>query len=58
MPSIQRELKKRLSAPKVPKIPTPLNVIVAEGECDPIIYVQCNGLVLHEMLVDVGQESM
>ncbi len=29
VPLVQKELKKRLSTPKVPKVPTPLNVIVA-----------------------------
>jgi hypothetical protein len=50
--SARRELRKRLSTPKVLEIPTPLNAIVAECECDSIINVQCNGLMLHEMLVD------
>jgi len=45
-------LKKGLSTPKVPKVPTPLNAIAAERECDPIIDVQCNGSMLREMLVD------
>ncbi len=35
-------------------VPTPLNVIAAECDYDPIIDVQCNGLVLHEVLVDGG----
>ncbi|CAK9867234.1 unnamed protein product [Sphagnum jensenii] len=39
MPSARRELRKRLSTPKVPKVPTPLNAIAAERECDPIIDV-------------------
>jgi len=42
VPLVQRELKKGLSTPKVPKVPTPLNAIVVECECDPIIDVQCN----------------
>jgi len=50
--SARRELRKGLSTPKVLEIPTPLNAIVAECECDLIINVQCNGLMLHEMLVD------
>jgi len=50
--SVRRELRKGLSTPKVLEIPTPLNAIVAECECDLIINVQCNGLMLHEMLVD------
>jgi hypothetical protein len=37
--SAQRELRKKLSTPKVPKVPTPLNAIAAELECDPIIDV-------------------
>jgi hypothetical protein len=37
--STQRELKKRLSTLKVPKVPTPLNAIVTKRECDPIINV-------------------
>jgi len=43
-----------LSAPKVPKVPTPLNAIAAECECDPIINVQCNGSMLHGVLADGG----
>jgi len=39
VPSAQRELRKKLSTPKVPKVPTPLNAIAAELECDPIINV-------------------
>ncbi len=54
VPSIRRELKKGLSTPKVPKVPTPLNAIDAECECDPIIDVQCNGSVLRGVLVDGG----
>ncbi len=44
-----------MSTPKVPKVPTPLvcNVMdQGERECDPIIDVQCNGSMLHEVLVD------
>jgi len=54
VPSARRELRKGLSTPKVPKVPIPLNVIAVERECDPIIDVQCNGSVLHEVLVDGG----
>jgi len=54
VPSARRELRKGLSTPKVPKVPTPLNAIAAERECDPIIDVQCNGSVLREVLVDGG----
>ncbi len=54
VPSARRELKKGLSTPKVPKVPTPLNAIAAERECDPIIDVQCNGSVLRGVLVDGG----
>jgi hypothetical protein len=50
--SVRKELRKRLSTPKVPKVPTPLNVIAVKRECDLIIDVQCNGLVLHEVLVN------
>ncbi len=50
----RKELRKGLSTLKVPKVPTPLNAIAAEHECDPIIYVQCNGLVLRGVLVDGG----
>ncbi len=39
VPSARRELRKGLLTPKVPKVPTPLNVIVTERECDPIIDV-------------------
>jgi len=52
--SARRELKKGLLAPKVPKAPTPLNVVTTERECDPIIDVQCNGSVLRGVLVDGG----
>jgi len=52
VPSVRKELRKRLSTPKVPKVPTPLNAIVVEHECDPIIDVQGNGSVLCEVLVD------
>jgi hypothetical protein len=54
VPLARRELRKGLSAPKVPKILTPLNAIVAEHECDSIIDVQCNGSVLRGVLVDGG----
>jgi hypothetical protein len=54
VPSARRELRKGLSTPRVPKVPTPLNAIAAERECDPIIEVQCNGSVLHGVLVDGG----
>ncbi len=50
----RRELRKGLSTPKVPKVPTPLNAITTEHECDPIINVQCNGSVLRGVLVDGG----
>ncbi len=49
---VGRELKKGLLTLKVPKVPSPLNAIVVELECDPIIDVQCNGSVLCGMLVD------
>jgi hypothetical protein len=52
VPSTQRELRKGLSTPKVQKVPTPLNAIATERECDPIIDVQCNGSVLRGVLVD------
>jgi len=52
--SARRELRKGLSTPKVPKVPTPLNAIVVERECDLIIDVQCNGSVLRGVLVDGG----
>jgi len=58
VPSARRELKKGLLTPKVPKVPTPLNAITIERECDPIIDVQCNGLMLRGVLVIEGQESM
>ncbi len=54
VPSARRELRKWLSTPKVPKVPTPLNAIAAERECDPIIDVQCNRSVLRGVLVDGG----
>ncbi len=52
MPSVQRELKKGLLTPKAPNVPTLLNAIIVERECDSIIDVQCNGSVLRKMLVD------
>jgi hypothetical protein len=39
VPSIRSELKKGLSTPKVPKVPTPLNIIATECECAPITIV-------------------
>ncbi len=54
MPSARRELRKGLSTPKVPKVPSPLNAIAAERECDLIINVQCNESVLRGVLVDGG----
>jgi hypothetical protein len=54
VPSTRRELRKGLSTPKVPKVRTPLNAIVAERKCDLIIDVQCNGSVLRGVLVDGG----
>ncbi|CAK9190886.1 unnamed protein product [Sphagnum troendelagicum] len=54
VPLTQRELRKGLSTPKVPKVPTPLNAIAVERECDLIIDVQCNGSVLRGVLVDGG----
>jgi hypothetical protein len=53
-PLARRELRKGLSTPKVPKVCTPLNAIAVERECDQIIDVQCNGSVLHGVLVDGG----
>jgi phosphatidylglycerophosphate synthase len=47
-------LRKGLSTLKVPKVPTPLNAIAIEHECDPIIDVQCNGSMLCGVLVDGG----
>jgi hypothetical protein len=43
----------KLSTHKVPKVPTPLNVIGTKRECDLITDVQCNGPLLCELLVDV-----
>ncbi len=54
VPSARKELRKGLSTPKVPKVPSPLNAIIAERECDPIIDVQCNGSMLRGVLVDGG----
>ncbi len=50
--STRKELRKGLSTPKVPKVPTPLNAIVGKCECDPIIDVQFNGSMLCRVLVD------
>jgi hypothetical protein len=58
VPSARRELRKGLSTPKVPKVPTPLNAIVVERESDLIIDVQCNGSVLHGVLVDGGEKAI
>ncbi len=52
VPLARRELRKGLSTPKVPKVPTFFNAIIAKHECDPIIDVWFNGSVLHGMLVD------
>jgi hypothetical protein len=52
VPSARRKLKKGLSTLKVLKLPTPLNVITTKCQCDPIIDVQCNGSMLHGVLVD------
>jgi hypothetical protein len=52
--SAWKELRKGLSTPKVPKVPTPLNAIVVECECDLIIDVQCNGSILCRVVVDGG----
>jgi len=52
--STRRELRKGLSIPKDPKVPTPLNAITTKRECDPIIDVQCNGSMLRGVLVDGG----
>ncbi len=54
VPSTRKELRKGLLALKGPKVPTLLNAITIEHECDLIIDVQCNGSVLHEVLVDGG----
>ncbi len=54
VPSARKELRKGLLTPKVPKVPSPLNAIIAERECDPIIDVQCNGSMLRGVLVDGG----
>jgi len=42
VPSARRELKKRLSTPKVPKVPTPLNVIAVELSVNVIRSLMCN----------------
>ncbi len=39
VPLARRELRKGLSTPKVPKVPTFFNAIIAKHECDPIIDV-------------------
>jgi hypothetical protein len=49
---IRKELRKKISTPKVPKVPSPLNDIIVKRECDPVINVQCNGSVLCKVLVD------
>jgi len=54
VPSARRELRKGLSTPKIPKVPTSLNAIAVERECDLIIDVQCSGSMLHGVLVDGG----
>ncbi len=43
-----------MSTPKVPKVPTPLNAIATERECDLVIDVHYNGSVLRGVLVDGG----
>jgi hypothetical protein len=60
MLSTQKELRKGLLTHKVPKVPTPLNAITTKHECDPIIDVQCNGLMLRKVLMNgkVGANVM
>jgi hypothetical protein len=48
----RRKLRKGLSISKIPKVPTPLNATTIEHECDPIINVQGNGLMLRGMLMN------
>jgi hypothetical protein len=54
VPSARREFRNGLLTPKVPKVPTLLNAIAAEHECDLNIDLQCNGSVLRGVLVDGG----
>ncbi len=49
-----KELRKGLSTLKIPKVPTPLNAIIAQCECDPIIYVKCSGSPLRQVSMDGG----
>jgi hypothetical protein len=53
-----KELRKGLSTPKVPKVPTPLNAIAIECECDQSL--MCN--VMDQCCVEwwwmEGHESM
>jgi hypothetical protein len=37
VPLTRKELRKGLSTPKIPKVPSPLNAIAVEHECDKII---------------------
>ncbi len=55
LPLVQRELIKKLSTPKIPKVPTSLNAIIIKREYDSIIDVQCNGSMLRGVLVDRGR---
>ena len=54
VPSVRKELKKGLSAHKVPSILPSLNTIAVQQEYDPIIDVGCNGSMLRGVLVDGG----
>ena len=54
VPSVRKELKKGLSAHKVPSIPQTLNTIAVQQEYDLIIDVRYNGSMLRGVLVDGG----
>ena len=54
VPSVRKELKKNLSAHKVPSISQSLNTIVVQQEYDPTIDVGYNGSMLRGVLVDGG----
>ena len=53
-PSVRKELRKGLSAHKIPSIPQTFNTIAVQQKYDPIIDVGCNGSMLRGVLVDGG----
>ena len=54
IPSVRNELKKNLSAHKVPSIPQILSTITVQQEYDLIMDVGCNDSMLEGVLADGG----